>query len=377
MTPSFFRGGRSSALVWLLGLVLCLIITPALARVITHQFTLSGQVNNPGIFNLADLKSFPLTTHPASYKPGTFGGALLYDFLTGPAPHGAGGLDLDPGVKNDVLRHYVVATGSDGYRAVFSLGEFHPAFGNEPVLIAYQFDNVPLGNPKSLLEATNDGFARMTAPADKHGARYVSNLAQLQVFSATPASKITGDAPRGTFSEDFILGGLVQNSGSYNLEALKAFPDAKTKTVHVTYQAGPNTVSHTVTGVSLWALLSSAGIITDPNAKNDLIGKYVVATGSDGYKAVVALGEILPWLRTGKPYLVAYKADGHLLQDNGFARLVVPGDIHGGRYVSNLIGIEVFNGIASVPAPGTVMLLLSALLSLLLLRLARREPVSA
>lgn len=41
-------------------------------------------------------------------------------------------------------------------------------------------------------------------------------------------------------------------------------------------------------------MLSNAGLITNPDIKNGLLGKYLVTTGSDGYKAVIALGEIYP-----------------------------------------------------------------------------------
>ena len=42
----------------------------------------------------------------------------------------------------------------------------------------------------------------------------------------------------------------------------------------------------TYTGVSLWTLLSTAGLITNPTIKNDVLRQYVVAVGSDGYEAV-------------------------------------------------------------------------------------------
>ena len=41
----------------------------------------------------------------------------------------AAGLITDPGVKNDILNYYVLATGSDGYEAIYSLGELDPMFG--------------------------------------------------------------------------------------------------------------------------------------------------------------------------------------------------------------------------------------------------------
>lgn len=61
-------------------------------------------------------------------------------------------------------------------------------------------------------------------------------------------------------------------------------------------------------------------------------------TGSDGYQAILAWGEIDPgW--EGKDVLVAYMEDGQPLNSDGMACLVVPGDLSGGRYVSNVTSI--------------------------------------
>ena len=75
----------------------------------------------------------------------------------------------------------------------------------------------------------------------------------------------------------------------------------------------------------LRTLLSNAGLVTDPNIKNDLLGKYLVATGSDGYKAVIALGEIAP--RFGnRDNLVAYsstdKASGPMVSRGWFCPMI-------------------------------------------------------
>ena len=44
---------------------------------------------------------------------------------------------------------------------------------------------------------------------------------------------------------------------------------------------------------------------------------------------------------------------------NGFARLVVPGDIAGGRYVSNISEMSVFDGVAGAyPSPSTWAMML-------------------
>ena len=65
-----------------------------------------------------------------------------------------------------------------------------------------------------------------------------------------------------------------------------------------------------------------------------------VATGNDGYKALVSLGEIDPGFGN-KAALVAYAINGELLGTSGMARLVVPGEIKQSRSVSNLASIEV------------------------------------
>jgi hypothetical protein len=39
------------------------------------------------------------------------------------------GIITNPAIKNDILNYYVLATGSDGYEAIFSLGELDPMFG--------------------------------------------------------------------------------------------------------------------------------------------------------------------------------------------------------------------------------------------------------
>jgi len=55
----------------------------------------------------------------------TFTGYLLYDVLTFLGPK------FDPAVRNDKLRFYASATGSDGYQAIVAWGEFDPTFENK------------------------------------------------------------------------------------------------------------------------------------------------------------------------------------------------------------------------------------------------------
>src|SRR5215469_7216358 len=337
--------------------VLTLVAGRALAGP-TTEFTVSGDVVSPATYDLASLGLLPPTTETVTFQTmsgpqtGTFTGPTLWTLLN------TFGLQT-PAVKNGILRQYVVAQGSDGYTSLFWLGELAPQFGgsNPQVLTAYQQNGSPLGVT---------GFARIVAAKDNFGGRYVSNLANLEVGTA-PSNPSQG----GGTTTQFSLSGAVQNPGIFSLSSLEALP-ATTETV--TYLAGGTPVTATFTGVSLWTLLTDAGIITDPTVKNDILNYYVLATGSDGYEAIFSLGELDPMFGgTGAPDLIAYMENGMLLGADGFARVVVPGDNFGGRYVSNLVSLQVIDAV--VPEPGSLLLFASSLLAMVLL--PRRKALIA
>jgi hypothetical protein len=107
----------------------------------------------------------------------------------------AGGVTVTA-AKNDILSKYVVATGSDGYQAVFSLGEIDPNFGDQPIMDAYADIAAQLG-PHG-----RDGLVRMVVPGDLAGERYVSELVDL-LTSRDPAASLPTDAFRqGVRSHD-------------------------------------------------------------------------------------------------------------------------------------------------------------------------------
>jgi hypothetical protein len=109
---------------------------------------------------------------------------------------------------------------------------------------------------------------------------------------------------------------------------------------NVTYFTAGAVVTQSFTGTSLWDLLQSVGIVVDPTIKNDILRKVVIVTGSDGYQSVFGAGEIDPTFG-GAQIMVAYAADGQPLGKDGFARIVSPNDKAGGRFVSNIVKIEV------------------------------------
>jgi hypothetical protein len=291
----------------------------------------SGQIADPGFYNIPTTT--PVTTESVTYQAAgvpvsdTYTGTTLWNLLAD-----AGGVTTTT-AKNDILSKYVIATGSDGYKAVFSLGEIDPAFGNQPVLIAYADTEGQLGPNAS------DGLARMVVPGDIAGGRYVSDLVSLQVGTLPEP----GPVGAGGISPQATLGGAVADPTIVTPATLSALNQSTTETA--TYLAGSSPTTDTYTGVSLWTLIQDAGLLTDPSIKNDLLRFAVVATGTDGYRAIVSLGEIAPMFGN-QPDLVAYADTGGQLGpggSDGALRLVLPGDQAGGRYVSNLVSLQVID----------------------------------
>jgi hypothetical protein len=80
----------------------------------------------------------------------------------------------------------------------------------------------------------------------------------------------------------------------------------------------------------------------------DRLRTCVVARSASGYEVVFSWGEIDALFGDGE-FLVAHLSDDtQLPPSEGVARLVVPNDHHGGRYVGHLVELEVC-GIAASP----------------------------
>ena len=211
---------------------------------------LSGDVADPGIYNLPVLA--PVTTQEATY---TAAGASVTDNYTGikrmDLLSDAGGGTVTS-AKNDILSKYVVATGSDGYKAVFSLGEIDPSFGAQPVMVAYADTEGQLGPQGS------DGLARMVVPGDKAGGRYVSDLVKLDVRSLPEP----GPSGPGGISDQLSLSGKIADPSIVTPDTLAALNRSTMETA--TYTSGSGQVTDTYTGVSLWTLIQDAGTPDGP-----------------------------------------------------------------------------------------------------------------
>ncbi|AKG20063.1 hypothetical protein [Calothrix sp. 336/3] len=169
----------------------------------------------------------------------------------------------------------------------------------------------------------------------------------------------------GGFAQSFRLGGEVNQPKKFNFLSLKNLAeDLKSQNpsvvteVTVTFKTGTGSRTETYYGVPLWELINNEKAAnglqsgnSGSNSKNSFLRQYALIEATDCYGAVVAIGEIQPNFE-GKAVLVAYgkkDSDGTVqpLSDEGFARLVVPGDQAGGRYVSNIRNILIFSAPAS------------------------------
>jgi hypothetical protein len=126
-----------------------------------------------------------------------------------------------------------------------------------------------------------------------------------------------------------------EKSETLSADALKTLPHT-TITVH-----NPHTnAEETYSGVPLIDLLVKEGVPHGHDLRGKGLSDYVVATGSDGYKAVLALAEVDPDFHPGE-VLIADAVDGKPLDKAGPFRLVVSEDKRPARSVRNLVSIEV------------------------------------
>lgn len=168
-------------------------------------------------------------------------------------------------------------------------------------------------------------------------------LVTLILPSAVPgaAAQATPDAtPAGTPGAELSVAitGAVLTPLTLTVEDLQTYP---AESVDVTYTSGGEAEDHSFTGTPLLGLIEAAGLDVPEDARNPLLAHYLVVTATDGYQVVLSGGELDPNFGD-EQVLLAWEQDGEALTaEDAPARLVVPGDTRGGRYVSGVISIEV------------------------------------
>ncbi len=147
-------------------------------------------------------------------------------------------------------------------------------------------------------------------------------------LAAAPAERPAGSAV-------IVVTGASGHAARLAPAALRRLPSER---VTVSFGTDHGRRHGTFTGPLLWTVLAREGAI-DPAQPRAAVRETVLITGSDGYSAALALGEIAPAFEA-KHVIVADQADGRLLGPGHF-RLVVPGDRYGGRSVRDVVRIAV------------------------------------
>jgi len=136
-----------------------------------HSGTLLVAVDpgKPVTVKPADLASMPRTSvkMESDGREVTYEGVLVAELLKrASAP-------LGRELRGENVASYVVASATDGYRAVFSLAELDPAFTGSQIMVADKVDG------KSLF--AYQGPFRIVAPKDLAGARSIRMLERIEV----------------------------------------------------------------------------------------------------------------------------------------------------------------------------------------------------
>lgn len=264
----------------------------------------SGDVALPASYSRADLAGLPQVTLPDQRPPTrrdahTVTGVALQSLILSSTP-------LLPSAKNAGLRVTAVVTGRHHRSVAVALGELDANFGNHPALLVLARDG------RSLRHAPD-----LTFPSDTDDRRTVHDVTHIEIAVTAPTS-----AAQTPGSLQIDSGRRIVVLSAARLSTLPA----ETRTV--TFQAGTAVETHTETGPSLRTVLRAAHIRATATTT-------VAALGEDGYTAAVTPGETTSG---GRPLQISLVEDGTALTK---PRLVVDGDVKGGRYVSGLVALQV------------------------------------
>ena len=294
-----------------------------------QAYTVTGNVDNPGEYSTegslwavlqgsADAKirssdwQFPcadVTTFPCITLPNP------------PYPQN----DIN---HNLVDTNYLIVTGRDGHRAIYGVGEINPKFA-------------PAGS-----EVTITCHRR---GCDLEGlGRSVKNIENIKVVQSVPGIHWNGKEGGASTPFTHYYSSVVMVSGEgitpkmFKLADLEALPQQVTLD-DSSYKTNAVGIWH---GPTLFSVLRAAGVDTKD------MDSYVVAQATDGYATVLPMYEVTH--KIGAEYVLLATRDtlnnsincslngGTCAKgDGGVARIVIPADIMGGRWPSNIFQIIV------------------------------------
>jgi hypothetical protein len=288
---------------------------PAYAHQSGHTFSVNGQVSAPATYTLEQLSALPQTTATVTFgsRQITVTGVLLETLVTTARPTFPSSL---PNTKNELLRVTATVRGESYQPVTFAVGELDPAFGNHPALVALTENGQPL-----------DGGPQLVVPSDRVPLRLVRGASEVTVGVASAPA--TNTAP--------VAGSpLTLHNDGHTVTLTPAFLNRLHKqTLTVSFIGPGGTQTHTEVGPPLLEVLLFGNVFTNP------FNTWVAAVGSDNYVATVTPGEQLVG---GRPLQLSLAEDGVTLAQ---PRLIASGDVHGGRYVSDMVDLYVGTGPAN------------------------------
>jgi hypothetical protein len=134
-------------------------------------------------------------------------------------------------------------------------------------------------------------------------------------------------------AQGIIVKGMVAHPGAMDSAALSTLPQSS---VTGSFDSMSGKQTHSWTGPLLLDVLNQASV-TDEPGKRTHMRHVILAEGSDGYAAAIAIGEI-DAKGEGKHVIVALTQDGKPMKT---PRIVVPGDVSLTRCVHDLAVVEV------------------------------------
>jgi DMSO/TMAO reductase YedYZ molybdopterin-dependent catalytic subunit len=158
----------------------------------------------------------------------------------------------------------------------------------------------------------------------------------MTLLVGTPAAAQSASAGAGSNAIAVAVEGAVQNPLHLTAQDIEGMP---AEHVSASYVTGHGQEKGDYEGVLLWTLLDRAQLTQEPR-RRDHLRATVTVTGRDGYAVILSMGELDPDFE-GKSVILAYRRDDQPLPAAEGLRLVVPGDKHGGRYVRDVVRIEI------------------------------------
>jgi len=122
--------------------------------------------------SIADLAAFSRQTiHVTDEKgiPVEYAGVPAAEILE------KAGAPLGKELKGPHMATGLVASAADGYRVLFSIAEFDPAFSDRVILLADRRDGKPLD--------AREGPLRFVVPGDKRHARWIRGVTTLEIVN--------------------------------------------------------------------------------------------------------------------------------------------------------------------------------------------------